>query len=491
MKQTGIVAAMVCVVVFAGFPAAWAGNREDKARLEHGVTFAKARLAKLGRDKMATLVFQSTVDQGGSILTYIVAGIGAPETFPRFELEHPTEPWTVVIKSGKDASEFIVEGYGTDLTKPQSSATVQIALQVQSAYSGKATPPVAGKATPSAAGKTTDTGSDSVDPPLTVAASDGKLDEVKALLAKGANVNALSGEGATALMYAVAKAHLEVVKALLAARADVNAVSRNPQRWSTLMFAVKGADPEIVGLLLQKGADVNVKDSRNDTALMLAAMEGQTAIVELLLKAGAKLEEQEAKNGNTALLLALSKRHGDTAVALLKAGADANLADSMGVTPLMLAAGLGQVDAARELVARKADVNAKMTGGNTPGASVLMQAAGKGSVEIVKLLLENGADRDVKDAKGNTARRYADANGHAAVVAALDAARPGAKPVAPPQPAAAPPAVETLIGKTQQEADAAFGKPIAKSSKGNKTIIFYQNGEVQLEDGKIVRVNGK
>ncbi len=48
-----------------------------------------------------------------------------------------------------------------------------------------------------------------------------------------------------------------------------------------------------------------------------------------------------------------------------------------------------------------------------------------------------------------------------------------------------------IFGKTQPEADATFGKPLARTNKGKKTTLFYQNGEVQLEDGIIVRVNGK
>ncbi len=194
MERTGRVAAIVCMVVFACLPAAWAGNGANLATLERGVTYAKAQLAKIGRDKLSTLAFAATMEQGGDILTYIVAGLHEPESLPRFERERPTEPWTVVIKSGKATAEFVIEGYGTDLTKPQLSATVQITMPAQAAYTGKATPPTAGQATPAVAGQASATGSASIDPPLTVAAADGNLDDLKALLAKGANVNALEDD---------------------------------------------------------------------------------------------------------------------------------------------------------------------------------------------------------------------------------------------------------------------------------------------------------
>ena len=48
---------------------------------------------------------------------------------------------------------------------------------------------------------------------------------VHALLAKGADVNAKSSGGATALMLASQDGHLEVVNALLAKGAEVNAKS--------------------------------------------------------------------------------------------------------------------------------------------------------------------------------------------------------------------------------------------------------------------------
>jgi ankyrin repeat protein len=58
---------------------------------------------------------------------------------------------------------------------------------------------------------------------LIAAASDGDANAVQVLLARGADVNAKTNNGQTALMLASGYRHLDVVQALLAAGADVNA----------------------------------------------------------------------------------------------------------------------------------------------------------------------------------------------------------------------------------------------------------------------------
>ena len=61
-----------------------------------------------------------------------------------------------------------------------------------------------------------------LDEDLLAAAKKGDAKTVKALLDKGANVNAKNEYGATALSYAADKGHLPVVKILVQHKADVN-----------------------------------------------------------------------------------------------------------------------------------------------------------------------------------------------------------------------------------------------------------------------------
>src|SRR5262249_12693100 len=77
-------------------------------------------------------------------------------------------------------------------------------------------------------------------------------------------------------------------KALVDRGADVNA--RDPEGRTTLMLAASSdlLPFETVKTLLDKGADVQAKSPDGRTALDLAKQRGDTTIVDLLVKAGAK-----------------------------------------------------------------------------------------------------------------------------------------------------------------------------------------------------------
>jgi ankyrin repeat protein len=113
------------------------------------------------------------------------------------------------------------------------------------------------------------------------AALEGNTARVKALLRRGANVNAKDLEGHTALMFAVVNLHSDIVKLLLEHGADVNASANDGL--TALMLAASCGDAAVVRALLDKGADKGCKLTRTGkNAAMLAAEKGYTAIVDLL-----------------------------------------------------------------------------------------------------------------------------------------------------------------------------------------------------------------
>jgi uncharacterized protein len=135
------------------------------------------------------------------------------------------------------------------------------------------------------------------------AAYDGDLSRVKALIAANADVNAKTGDGITALIYASQNGHQEVVHALIAAKADVNAKANNGA--TALMAASQKGHKEVVQVLIAAKADVNATAfmrvpqkghkgmeqtliiADGVTALMLASQDDYQEVVQLLKKAGA------------------------------------------------------------------------------------------------------------------------------------------------------------------------------------------------------------
>lgn len=105
-------------------------------------------------------------------------------------------------------------------------------------------------------------------PAIYIAAKAGRLKQVRALIAEGADINASNRTGRTVLMSAVYYGNRGIVKELLIEGADVNAA--DAQGRTALMMAVVNNDTEIVDLLISAGADVSLQDKNKKTAASLA-----------------------------------------------------------------------------------------------------------------------------------------------------------------------------------------------------------------------------
>ena len=115
--------------------------------------------------------------------------------------------------------------------------------------------------------------------PLILAASNGKIDTVIALLEHGADINKEIYE--TALIGAVKRGDSQLVKVLLEGGADVSiSYGHTP-----LVFAAINGHVEIINMLLEHGASLNEENSK--TPLMYAAEYGQTDIVKTFIDNGA------------------------------------------------------------------------------------------------------------------------------------------------------------------------------------------------------------
>ncbi len=144
---------------------------------------------------------------------------------------------------------------------------------------------------------------------------------------------------------AVADRDVNQIKKLLANGADPNATSRGV---FPLMLTLQGQstncarltpDKEIFNLLVEAGADVRKKHIFEDRQIIhMAAAVGEVDFIAMAIRSGAAVDTR-AKNGVTPLMIAIFSGHADAVDFLLRSGANPNAtAGESKETPLHLAA---------------------------------------------------------------------------------------------------------------------------------------------------------
>ncbi|MES2624363.1 MAG: ankyrin repeat domain-containing protein [Pseudomonadota bacterium] len=284
-----------------------------------------------------------------------------------------------------------------------------------------------------------------------------KFDEALELVSSGADVNAPSADGTTALHWAAhygnadlarrlvrAEAkpdvhndygssplgeaatigNLEMLEILLDADADANLA--NPEGQTALMAVARTGNVEGAKLLLSHGAEINAAETwGGQTALMWASARKQPEMVKFLVENGAAIDKRAIdrdwerrvtseprvkemfSGGLTALLYAVREDCLDCVKQLLAAGADVDKPDPENVSPLILALINLRFDIARYLIEQGADVNQWDYYGRTPLYTAvdmnIVPASYRGDlppvqnttgIEIARMLLERGANPD-------------------------------------------------------------------------------------------------
>jgi uncharacterized protein len=148
----------------------------------------------------------------------------------------------------------------------------------------------------------------------------GVLDRLTALLADGADPNAFSADGFTALHFAAFFGKPEAARLLLERGADVNPRGRGWMTGTPLHSAASGRHVNVVDILLAAGADPDARQSGGWTPLHAGAHNGDVATVALMVTAGADLR---AVNDGGESALSLAQESGDAAtIAAVKTALD-------------------------------------------------------------------------------------------------------------------------------------------------------------------------
>ena len=256
--------------------------------------------------------------------------------------------------------------------------------------------------------------------PLVEAVKQGDLAAVRALLDRGAAVDAPELDGTTALHWAVHRDDGDIASLLIGAGADVTAANRYGVA-SIALASLNGSAP-MLARLLAAGADANRAQPEGETALMTAARTGRVEAVRLLIEHGADVNAAEQWRGQTALMWAAAEGHtaavreliargadvrarsghGEAAASGQAAGGDGGAGDGaappQGFSALLFAVQGGHLDAATVLADAGADVD-DMT---PDGSSALVVAVDNRHYELAAWLLDRGADPNA-DGAGWTA----------------------------------------------------------------------------------------
>jgi ankyrin repeat protein len=253
--------------------------------------------------------------------------------------------------------------------------------------------------------------------PLVEAAKKADHQAVQALLkTPGADVNAATADGATALHWAAHRDDLEMVDLLINSGANVKAANRYGVQ--PLSLAAENGNAAIIDRLLKAGADPNTAMPEGETALMTASRAGKVDAIKTLLVHGAAVNARDSFRGETALMWAAGRNNADAIRMLVEFGADVKVrtsnpsrsvgrnADSgvmftspppTGFTAFLFAVREGQLDAAKALLEAGANVNDTVS----DGESALVIASANAHWEVADFLLDKGADPNLAGAGWN------------------------------------------------------------------------------------------
>lgn len=164
----------------------------------------------------------------------------------------------------------------------------------------------------------------------------GELERAQRLLGEGADVNAVGGEGMTALYWAIAKQSLPGFRFLLEGGGDPNTLTRwtdsdGAERWASVIeMAAMLEDSRYLTALLDAGANPDqIVNSVGETAIFTALLHERFENASLLIEKGADINHR-AQAQITPINRSVSGRAYASALFLLKAGADPTIKNRWG-----------------------------------------------------------------------------------------------------------------------------------------------------------------
>lgn len=248
----------------------------------------------------------------------------------------------------------------------------------------------------------------------------GYVDTVRALVAGGADLSRIAGDGKTPIEHAESGGFRAIASTLGSA---IESTAPDTQvAGELLLTAAENGDADTVAIALRAGAPIESRDSRGRTPLLLASAADQVAVARLLVALGADPNTQDDQQDSAWLVTGVT---GSVSMleALLPAHPDLMLRNRFGGVSVIPASERGHVDYVRRVVSTGIDVNHV----NDLGWTAMLEAIvlGDGSTpyqQIVGILLDAGADPTIADSGGVTPLQHAQNSGYGNIAARLQAA---------------------------------------------------------------------
>lgn len=242
-----------------------------------------------------------------------------------------------------------------------------------------------------------------------IAAEMGSHKIIQRLIAIGADINILDGQGRSPLDIAFSRTRSDEHVAVAAILIENYSIIPNDQQFyyayqtianhdmnlrfeggmTPLHYAAGYRHPALMRRLLDEGAYLEARDEQKDTPLHTAVSNGFFDIVRILIEHGADADARDAKN-NTPLHLSISSGMSSSiAEYLLGSGARVDSRNIYGEIPLCRAM-YRDIDSSftEILLDYGSDVNSRNTTGNTP----IMTALAQNNSASAQMLLDAGAD---------------------------------------------------------------------------------------------------
>lgn len=214
--------------------------------------------------------------------------------------------------------------------------------------------------------------------------------------------NIPSSKGTPLVVLAAEKGYIDIVAALIQKGADPNKTDLNTSE-TALIKAVRNNDYEMVKeVLLPYGANPNLGTNQGITPLGLAIDLRNKDLANLIISSGGTNGISSEK-----LLLYAFKKNPVGVDLMLSGGIQPDITDKDNNTPLIIAAANGDLESVKELVAYRANINAKNKVGMTP----LLYAVKGRYNDVAEYLINSGAKINSSNVYGQNAIFWAAYNG--------------------------------------------------------------------------------